>query len=60
MKTKLGRPALPKGEAKGEVFSVRLSKDDAKKVWDSIGHTGDKKPEWLRRALLSAASGGKV
>lgn len=51
----MGRPKLPKGEAKGVLFAARVSNDDAKVINDAIKQSGTKKPEWLRNALLSAA-----
>lgn len=55
MKPKRGRPSLPKGEAKGEVFSVRLAHADALKVHASIKRSGLGKPDWLRESLIKAA-----
>ena len=55
MKTKMGRPVLPKGEAKGEVFSVRVAADAAGKIHQAIKKSGMKKPDWARNALISAA-----
>jgi hypothetical protein len=56
MKTKMGRPVLPKGEAKGEVFSVRVSADAAGKIHQAIKKSGLSKPEWARNALIRAAT----
>jgi hypothetical protein len=57
MKTtqKRGRPRLPKGEAKGELFAVRLAKADASAVHDAIKRSGVAKPDWMRDALVRAA-----
>ncbi len=56
MKTKMGRPTLPKGEAKGEVFSVRVAANKASKIYQAIKKSGLKKPDWARNALIQAAS----
>jgi hypothetical protein len=56
MKNKMGRPALPKGEAKGEVFSVRVAANEAAKIGLAIRKSGLKKPEWARQALIQAAT----
>jgi hypothetical protein len=56
MKTKMGRPVLPKDKAKGEVFSVRMAAGEAEKVHQAIKKSGMEKPEWARSALIKAAS----
>jgi hypothetical protein len=58
MKTKMGRPALPKDEAKGEVFSVRMAAVEAEKIYQAIKKSGLKKPDWARNALIHAAQNG--
>jgi hypothetical protein len=55
MKKKMGRPKLPKGEAKKELFAVKLSKLEAEKVYAAIDRSGVPYPDWLRGALLTAA-----
>jgi hypothetical protein len=55
MKTKMGRPVLPRGEAKGEVFSVRVAAGEANKIHQAIKKSGLKKPDWARNALILAA-----
>jgi hypothetical protein len=57
MKTKMGRPTLPKGEAKGEVFSVRVASEAAEKIHQAIKKSGLTKPDWARNALINAAQG---
>lgn len=54
-KSKLGRPKLPRGEAKREMFAVKLSKPDAGKVYEAIERSGLPQADWLRAALLRAA-----
>jgi hypothetical protein len=58
MKPKMGRPKLPKGEAKGVLYAARVSHDDAKRIDSAIARSGKGKPEWLRTALLSASGQG--
>jgi hypothetical protein len=55
MKKKMGRPKLPKSEAKGVQFGIRLSKPDADAVQQAIRRSGLSQPDWLRNALISAA-----
>jgi len=55
MKPKRGRPRLPKSEAKGVLFAVRVAKPEAEKIQAAIKRSGLAKPDWQRRALLSAA-----
>lgn len=58
MKKKAGRPKLGK-EAKGELFAVRLNADGAKQINAAIRTSGQDRPDWLRKALLSAAGSDK-
>jgi len=51
---KIGRPKLPKGEAK-ELFSLRLSKEDRKTIERAAKKAGSKVTKWARETLLSAA-----
>ena len=46
---------MPKGEAKGVLFAVRIAKAEADKVSQAIKRSGMKKPDWARNALLVAA-----
>ena len=55
MPKKLGRPKVPKKEYKGEIFSVRLSRDEGRNVWKAIEASGKKKPVWLREILIKSA-----
>jgi hypothetical protein len=54
-KTKMGRPPMPKGTAKGVLFAVRLAANEAEKIQSAIRKSGLEKPEWARNALISAA-----
>lgn len=55
MKTKLGRPKMPKGTAKAVLFAVKIAKIEADKIQEAIKRSGMEKAEWARRALLTAA-----
>ena len=55
MKTKMGRPKLPKGTANSVLFAVRIAANEANKIQTAIKKSGLKKPEWARNALISAA-----
>ena len=54
-KPKMGRPPMPNGTAKGILFAFRIAKIEADKIQQAIKRSGMEKPEWARRALLSAA-----
>ncbi|HUA38428.1 MAG TPA: hypothetical protein VMA35_08570 [Candidatus Sulfopaludibacter sp.] len=56
MKTKMGRPKLPKGTAKGVLFAVRVAANEADKIQRAIDKSGLNRPEWARHALLNAAN----
>ena len=55
----MGRPKMPKGTANNVLIAVRVSIDDNKTIQAAIKASKVKKPEWLRNALLSAATEGK-
>jgi hypothetical protein len=55
MGKKMGRPRLPKKDALGIVFAVRLRPDEARKVREAIRRSGQSQPDWLRAALLKVA-----
>jgi hypothetical protein len=55
MKKKMGRPMLPKGIAKGVVFSVRVAANEAGKIQAAIRKSDLPKPDWARNALINAA-----
>ena len=60
MKPKMGRPTLPKGEAKGILIGARFSPDESKQVHDAVERSGKTKSEWVRNSLLATASQGKL
>ena len=55
MKTKMGRPTLPKGTANSVLFAVRIAAKEAQKIQAAIKKSGMTKPEWARNALVQAA-----
>lgn len=56
----VGRPKIGKQNAKGELFAVRVTPMEAKAINATIRSSGLKRPDWLRKALLSASGGGIV
>jgi hypothetical protein len=51
-KAKVGRPKLPKGEAKGRIVPVRFRKDDLRTL-ERIAKANDKTiSEWIRSAVV--------
>jgi hypothetical protein len=53
--TKMGRPKLPKNEARGKFVSTRVSTPEYTEILKAIKKLGTAKPEWIRRTLLSEA-----
>ena len=56
MKTKMGRPKLPKGTANSVLFAVKIAAVEADKIQSAIRKSGMTKPDWARNALIQAAS----
>jgi hypothetical protein len=54
-KKKIGRPPLPRSEARAKYLSLRLRPDEQREVDDAIERSGKSKSDWLRDALLAAA-----
>jgi hypothetical protein len=59
MKNKLGRPKLKKAEYKGILIGARFALDESKTVHDAVKRSGQRKSQWIRKALLSAAGSDK-
>ena len=57
MKTKMGRPKLPKGTANTVLFAFKLASKDAAVIDAAIKKSGQTKPEWAREKLLASAGG---
>ena len=56
MKSKMGRPKLPKGEVKGVLLGAKFAPEEAKLVETAVKRAGQGKSEWIRKTLLSAAN----
>jgi hypothetical protein len=56
MKTKMGRPKMPKGTANSVLFAVKIAANEANKIQTAIKKSGLTKPDWARNALINAAS----
>ena len=55
MSKKIGRPKLPKDQAKGVLFAARFAPQEAKTISTAISHSGRSKSDWVRGALLAVA-----
>src|SRR6266853_3293315 len=55
MGKKMGRPPLPKGQAKGVQIGVRFNRDDDKAIKRAIADSGHTKVDWVRNAALTQA-----
>lgn len=51
----MGRPKLPKGQAKGVLIGARFSPPEAKIVASAVKRAKAVKSQWVRMCLLSAA-----
>ena len=56
MKTKLGRPKVPKAKLRGIIVNARLSSEEHKKILEAIGRTNESKSDWIRKSLLANAA----
>jgi hypothetical protein len=54
-KIKMGRPKLPKDEARRKFVSTRVSTPEYMKILTAIKKSGLRKPDWARNALITAA-----
>lgn len=52
-KPKIGRPKLPKGEAKSEIIRARVTPYEQKEIEQAAGSLGIS--EWARLCLISAS-----
>lgn len=53
-KPKVGRPKLPKGEAKGRIVPVRFSAEAIKAVETAARASKQTTSEWIRQTVSSA------
>ena len=51
---KVGRPKLPKGEAKGRIVPVRFSAEDLKRISAAAKASEQTLSDWIRSTLNSA------
>jgi len=50
-KAKIGRPKLPKGEAKGRIVPVRFTQDDIKEMATAARANKQNVSEWIRSTI---------
>jgi hypothetical protein len=53
-KPKIGRPKLPKGEAKGRIVPVRFNADEVRRITAAASANKQKVSEWIRSTLNAA------
>jgi len=51
----MGRPKLPKGQARGKIVTTRVSPPEYTEILKAIKKVGTEKTEWIRNTLLSEA-----
>ena len=52
----MGRPVLPKGEAKDFQIGVRFKREEAEKIKNAVTKAGMTNADWARCTLIRAAS----
>jgi len=50
-KPKIGRPKLPKGQAKGKIVPVRFTSDDLTAIGAAAKANGQTVSEWVRSTI---------
>ncbi|HXT39750.1 MAG TPA: hypothetical protein VN887_06980 [Candidatus Angelobacter sp.] len=55
-KKKMGRPRLPRKQALGRVLGARFRPDEERQIANAVRDSGKAQADWIRDALLSAAS----
>jgi hypothetical protein len=53
-KPKIGRPKLPKGEAKGRIVPIRFNAQDVKRIEAAAKSSQKTVSEWVRGAITIA------
>lgn len=53
MKSKMGRPKLPPGEAKGTQIGVRFRTTDDRRINELVEKSGQNKADWVRNAAIA-------
>jgi hypothetical protein len=59
MKTKMGRPKVPKAKFRGILIQARLMPEENRAINEAIRRSKQAKSEWIRKALLTAAGSDK-
>ena len=54
---KMGRPKLPKGEAKGRVVPIRFNSADLKRIESAAKASHKTVSEWIRGTVATALEG---
>ena len=54
---RIGRPKLPKGEAKGKLVALRLSASEEKRVSAAAKASGQSVSQWIRSTLEANLNG---
>jgi hypothetical protein len=55
MKSKMGRPKVPKAKKRGIFIVTRVSPEESHAINGAIRRTGQSQSEWTRETLLTAA-----
>jgi len=58
MKKRVGRPKVPKREAKAPGISVRLPENERKIIVAAVKQSGLSQSDWARKSLLYVAASG--
>jgi hypothetical protein len=53
---KIGRPKLPRGQAKGRIVPVRFSAEEVRRITAAAAADNQKVSEWIRRTLNAATA----
>jgi hypothetical protein len=53
---KLGRPKLPRGEARTEILQIRMTKDELKVIEDRAKKADLVPSEWARSTILNQSA----
>jgi hypothetical protein len=56
MKTKMGRPKVPKAKLRGIMVNARLSPEEHRKILEAIERANESKSDWIRKTLLEKAA----
>ena len=56
---RVGRPKLPKGEAKGKIVPIRFRQEDLKAIEAAAKASDQSVSEWVRSTIHAALNQGK-